>query len=149
MAAIIYRYTELMHPFTLNPVPNLYYICCGFLARAWLIALIQVVSFNQQQSLLAIFYPVKASFYLSLSLGIPAIITLIFNRFERWGHPLLHRWAKTIIALSLLCDIGLQIKNISHSHLHYSLANALLLTLSCWLLLWILSSKKLSLCWNS
>jgi len=137
-----------MLPAMLSPPPNLYYICCGFLARAWIVAIVQVVSFNQQQPLLNIFYPVKHSFYLSLILGLPALFTLVLNRYPKRGHRLLHHLVKPLLGIGLVIDIALQIINITSHQFTYSMANALLLTISIWFLLWVITSHRLKYCWK-
>ncbi|WP_051333239.1 DUF2919 family protein [Aliagarivorans marinus] len=125
----------------MNPHQPTLLLASVLLSRTWWLFIFAAASRDQGAELLALFYPDRQWFYLSLIAGlIPFSKLIVVKPWQRvpW------RLQAAILTLMTLADIGYQLKVVVASSWDFHLSNALLLWLaamSLWLLLRALFSR--------
>ncbi len=110
-------------------------------ARTWLLFVMAGASRDQGNTLLALFYPDRQSFWLGIALGLPAALCfLLSGRRHLW--PKSWRWVYGVMLLGLLLTLGLQVLNIGQNIDQPSLIDIVLALLDvAALAYWLLSQR--------
>ncbi len=131
----------LLPPFWLN-------VCFIFGCRGWIVFAFSYIQRGSDYSVLNTLYPEQSVFVLSLILAIPAFIlmTLIAYRHWLWGKLWLRwsYWLKPVAILLVVADFALLLLHAQHIHWRFDGIIAAPLLINGYLLLWLLTSKRLS-----
>ncbi|WP_019614473.1 DUF2919 domain-containing protein [Psychromonas ossibalaenae] len=129
--------------------PPFFYLALLFLARTWGLLIISVVSRNEGEKLLAMFYPDKIHFYSGLASGAVAVTLFILSGRDHDKNRIISKLWQTgyvFLLLSILTDLGLQFYYLLLNNFQYSLAASIQLVFALWLLLYCCRSKHLKDC---
>ncbi len=131
---------------------KIFWLCCLFLARAWIVFIIAGVSQDQGTALLELFYQHKQALYIALGLGTPsAFLMLIAGNLHHYPRFLSHIWryGKIILLTSLSADLTLQLLQMNAMNWRFHWSNAITLLLSTWLLFYLIKSRRMQFLFKS
>jgi len=126
--------------------PALFLFILLFLSRTWVLLVVSVASSGTGNTILTLFYPDKAHFYLGLILGSLSLIVLIVSgRRHAQNKWAIRCWPLCfyLMVVSVVGDITLQIYYVYLAKFAYSSTISIQLVLALWSLLYISKSKHL------
>lgn len=120
-----------------------------FLNRGYLLLVASVSYIKDQSLILSLFYPDNRDFYLSLLVGLPALLAALIAGYRRqlWQKHWLGAFAviRPLVLLSLLLDIGLQLAMAAGDQFRFSWTVAIFLLLDGLLFTYWARSRSLKL----
>ena len=126
-----------------------FYWCLLYLCRSYFV-FIASLSFRQDSSaLLAIFYPDKVYFYVSLIISLPSLLVLLVVSFREriWllGYVWPFRVVKTLMYLTLLADVVFHVVMAKQQYWQFSWLIALTLLIDGFYLFFIIKDRHIKL----
>ncbi len=127
--------------------PLMLYLLLVFIARGWCVFIASLTLASDRAALVALIYPQKSDFLLSLAAGAGAIILYGVIIAERKRSPL---WArglfnqfKWLLCLLLMVDAGLLLQRLIHGHFLFTWNMGLDALFLFWSTIFIIKSKHL------
>ncbi len=127
--------------------PLMLYLILTFIARGWCIFVASLTQASDRSALVALLYPQKSDFLMSLAVGAGAIILYALIIAERkrspsWARRLFNQF-KWLFCLLLLIDGGLLLQRLIHGHFLFTWNMGLDALFLFWSIFFIAKSKHL------
>ncbi|AWL12213.1 Inner membrane protein YfeZ [Saliniradius amylolyticus] len=120
-----------------------------FLNRGYLLLVASVSYIKDQSLILSLFYPDNRDFYLSLMVGLPALLAAVIAGYRRWLWQKqwlgLFAFIRPLVLISLFLDISLQLAMAAGEQFRFSWTVAIFLLLDGLLLTYWARSRSLKL----
>ncbi|MCG9696337.1 DUF2919 domain-containing protein [Shewanella sp. Isolate11] len=127
--------------------PLMLYLMLAFIARGWCVFIASLTQASDRAGLVALIYPQKSDFLLSLAAGFGAIILygLVIAERKRspsWARPLFNQ-LKWLLILLLIVDASLLLQRLIHGHFLFTWSVGLDALFLFWSSIFIAKSKHL------
>ncbi|QYK02729.1 DUF2919 domain-containing protein [Shewanella psychrotolerans] len=128
--------------------PLMLYVMLAFVGRGWCVFIASLTQASDRAGLVALIYPQKSDFLLSLAAGFGALVLygLVIAERKRsplWLRPLFNQ-LKLLLIILLMIDGGLLLQRLVHNYFLYTWSFGLDALFLFWSLIYIAKSKHLA-----